>query len=177
MLKIAAIVVACLAVAVVGVLIYAATKPDTFRVARAITINAPAEKIFPLINELGAQSNWSPFEKDPQMKRALSGPQSGKGATYDWDGNWEVGKGRIAITDSTPPSRVTMALDMMKPFEAHNIVEFTLVPQGGGTLVTWEMHGPQPFLGKVVNIFFNCEKMVGDPFEEGLGKLKALAER
>lgn len=177
MLKIVGIVVACLAVAVVAVLIYAATKPDTFRVARTITIKAPADKIFPLINELGAQSTWSPFEKDPHMKRTLSGPQSGKGATYEWDGNWEVGKGRIAITDSTTPSKVTLALDMMKPFAAHNIVEFTLVPQGGGTLVTWAMHGPQPFLGKVVSIFFNCEKMVGDPFEEGLGKLKALIER
>ena len=177
MLKAIGIVVACLAVAIVAVLIYAATKPDTFRVARSTVIKAPADKIFPLINELGAQSNWSPFEKDPQMKRTLSGPQSGKGATYEWDGNWEVGKGRIAITDSTPPSKVTLALDMTKPFDAHNIVEFTLVPQGEGTLVTWVMHGPQPFLGKVVSTFFDCEKMVGGPFEEGLGKLKALVER
>jgi len=177
MLKALAVIAACLVVAIAAVAIYAATKPDTFRVARSAVIKAPADKIFPLINDLGAQSSWSPFEKDPHMKRALSGPKNGKGATYEWDGNWEVGKGRIAITDSMPPSRLTLALDMMKPFEAHNIVEFTLVPQGGGTLVTWAMHGPQPFLGKVVSIFFNCEKMVGDPFEEGLGKLKVLAER
>ena len=177
MLKTVAIVVVCLAIAIVAVLIYAATKPDTFRVARSTLIKAPADKIFPLINNLGAQSSWSPFEKDPHMKRVLSGPQSGKGATYEWDGNWEVGKGRIVVTESTPSTKVTLALDMMKPFDAHNIVEFTLAPQADATLVTWSMHGPQPLLAKVVSTFFNCEKMVGDPFEEGLRKLKVLAEK
>lgn len=177
MLKAVAIVAACLAVAIVAVLIYASTKPDTFHVARATLIKAPADKIFPLINNLGAQSSWSPFEKDPNMKRVLSGPQSGKGATYEWDGNWEVGKGRIVVTESTPSTKVTLALDMIKPFDAHNIVEFTLASQEGATLVTWSMRGPQPLLAKVVSTFFNCEKMVGDPFEEGLGKLKALAEK
>lgn len=170
-------VVVLLAVSVAGVLAYAATKPDAFRVQRAATIKAPAEKIFPLINDLRTQSTWSPFEKDPDMKRTHSGPAQGAGATYEWDGNRQVGAGRIAITDAQAPSKVTLALDMTRPMEAHNIVEFTLQPQGDATTVTWAMQGEQPYLAKVMSTVIDCDKMVGSMFEEGLAKLKALAEK
>jgi len=170
-------VVVLLAVSVAGVLAYAATKPDAFRVQRAATIKAPAEKIFPLINDLRAQSTWSPFEKDPDMKRTHSGPAQGAGATYEWDGNRQVGAGRIAITDAQAPSKVTLALDMTRPMEAHNIVEFTLQPQGDATMVTWAMQGEQPYLAKVMSTVIDCDKMVGSMFEEGLAKLKTLAEK
>src|SRR5438477_7563415 len=107
-----------------AILVYAAFRPDTFRVQRAASITAPPEKIFPLINDLHSHTSWSPFEKDPEMKRTHSGAPQGKGAVYEWAGNRKVGTGRIAIVDATPPSKVTMKLDMFTPFEAHNIVEF-----------------------------------------------------
>ena len=184
MIKTIALTVLVLVVVALGaVLAYATTKPDSFRVQRGITIKAPAEKIFPLINDLRAQSTWSPFEKDPDMKRIHSGPPQGPGATYEWDGNRQVGSGRIAITDAKAPadakapSQVTLALDMFRPMEAHNVVEFTLEPNGDGTNVTWAMHGAQPYLAKVMSTVIDCDKMVGSMFEEGLGKLKTLAER
>lgn len=164
------------AVAIGAMLAYATTRPDTFRIARSTSIKAPAEKIFPLINDLRAQATWSPFEKDPNMKRTHSGSPQGTGAVYEWAGNSEVGAGRIAITDSRPSSRVTLALDMIKPFAAHNIVEFTLEPSGGSTGVTWSMHGEQPFIAKVMSVFIDCEKMVAPQFEEGLARLKRMAE-
>ena len=172
----AAIIAVVIAVAVVAVLVYAATKPDKFGVQRAASIGAPPEKIFPLIDDLHAHTSWSPFEKDPNMKRTHSGAARGKGAIYEWEGNRQVGAGRLAIIDSTP-SKVTMALDMLKPFEAHNVVEFTLEPKGGSTNVTWAMRGRQPYMAKLMSTFINCDKMVGSQFEEGLAKLKALAER
>jgi hypothetical protein len=172
----AAIIAVVIAVAVVAVLVYAATKPDKFGVQRAASIGAPPEKIFPLIDDLHAHTSWSPFEKDPNMKRTHSGAARGKGAVYEWEGNRQVGAGRLAIIDSTP-SKVTMALDMLKPFEAHNVVEFTLEPKGGSTNVVWAMRGRQPYMAKLMTTFINCDKMVGSQFEEGLGKLKALAER
>ena len=172
----AAIIAVVIAVAVVAVLVYAATKPDKFGVQRAASIGAPPEKIFPLIDDLHAHTSWSPFEKDPNMKRTHSGAARGKGAVYEWEGNRQVGAGRLAIIDSTP-SKVTMALDMLKPFEAHNVVEFTLEPKGGSTNVTWAMRGRQPYMAKLMSTFINCDKMVGSQFEEGLGKLKALAEK
>jgi uncharacterized protein YndB with AHSA1/START domain len=167
------IVVAVVLVAILG---YAATKPDTFMVRRSTTIAAPPERIFPMIDDLHAQSAWSPFEKDPDMKRTHSGAPRGKGAVYAWDGNRQVGAGQIAITDSVPPSKVVLALDMIRPFKASNTVEFTLDRVGAGTNVTWSMQGRQPLMAKVMTIVMDCDKMVGGQFEEGLAKLKALAE-
>ena len=170
-----------IAVAIVAVLAYAASKPDTFMVRRSASIAAPPEKIFPMIDDLRAQSAWSPFEKDPNMKRTHSGAPRGKGAVYSWDGNRQVGAGRIAITESVPSSKVVLLLDMVRPFKAHNTVEFTLDRIGAGTTVTgtnvtWAMQGRQPYMAKVMGLFVDCDKMCGGLFEEGLAKLKALAE-
>jgi uncharacterized protein YndB with AHSA1/START domain len=175
MLKLIGIILLLL---VVGVVVYAAMQPDTFRVQRAASIKAPPEKIFPLITHLKGWTAWSPYEtKDPGMKREYSGPDSGKGAVYAWEGNKEVGKGRMEILEATPSSKIVLKLDFFVPFEAHNIGEFTLEPQGESTLVTWSIHGPQPFLTKVMCIFFNMDKMIGTDFEAGLAKLKSLAEK
>ena len=121
MFKTIAIVIVVL---IVAVLIYAATKPDTFRVERSLSIKAPPEKIFPLVNDLHNHAVWSPWEKkDPAMERTHSGAPSGKGAVYEWDGNKEIGKGRMEITESSPPHKVVFAMHFIEPFEAHNIAE------------------------------------------------------
>jgi uncharacterized protein YndB with AHSA1/START domain len=166
-----------LVLVVVALLAYAATKPDAFRIQRSTGISAPAERIFPLIANLKSMNTWNPFvEPDPAIKIAYSGPDSGKGAAHTWSGNSKVGEGRIEVTDAVPSSRVAMQLDMLKPMEAHNAVEFTLQPNGKTTTVTWAMSGRQPFMAKLMTIFIDCDKMVGSQFERGLGKLKALAE-
>jgi uncharacterized protein YndB with AHSA1/START domain len=175
MFKIIAIAVVVL---VVAVLVFAATKPDTFRVQRATSIKAPPERIFALINDLHSWSGWSPWEKkDPGMKRTHGGSGSGKGASYEWDGNHDVGKGRMEITETSPPSRVIIKLDFVQPFEAHNIVEFVLEPKGDATDVTWAMHGPMPYVSKIMTLFFSMDNMVGKDFEAGLASLKTLAEK
>ena len=175
MLKIISLAV----VAVVGgFLVYAATRPDSFRVERTATINAPPERIFPLINDFQRWGAWSPFEKkDPGMKRTMSGVSSGEGAVYEWDGNKEIGQGRMEIVESDPPSRVTLTLDFARPFEAHNIVDFTLEPRGNSTQVTWAIHGPSPFISKVMGIVLNMDKMIGKDFEAGLAALKTVSEQ
>ena len=175
MFKIIAIVVVVL---VAALLIYAATKPDTFRVQRATRINAPPEKIFPLLNDFHSYGSWSPYEKlDPAMKRTYSGAANGKGAVYEWESSGKAGVGRMEITESSPPSRVTINLDFVKPFKAHNIAEFTLEAQGDSTNVTWAMHGPTPYMAKVIHVFFSMDSMVGKQFEAGLANLKAIAEK
>jgi uncharacterized protein YndB with AHSA1/START domain len=178
MLKVLAISVACLAVVIAAVLIYAITKPDTFRVARSVTIKAPPEKIFPLIDDYRQWTAWSPYEtKDPQMKRIYGPVTAGKGATYAWEGNGNVGAGNMAIVDSASPSKVSITLNMIKPISASNDVTFTLTPQGEGTNVTWAMQGAVPYFAKVIHVFFDMDKMVGGDFEAGLAKLKAVAEK
>jgi hypothetical protein len=178
MLKVIGIVVVVLIVAVSAVLAFAATRPDEFSVRRTAVINAPAEKIFPLINDLRAWSAWSPYEKkDPAMKKSYSGATAGKGAAFEWDGDSNVGKGRIEIADAAPPRRVTFKLSMIKPFECNNVVDFTLQPSGDATQVTWAMNGPNHYIGKVMSVFFDMDKMVGGDFEQGLASLKRVAEK
>jgi uncharacterized protein YndB with AHSA1/START domain len=177
MLKTIAVIAVALVAAIAGVLVYAATKPDTFSVERSASIKAPPEKIFALIDDLWSFNQWNPFEKkDPTIKGRYSGPLSGKGAGYAWESG-QVGTGRMEITDTSPPSKVAMKLDFVKPFEAHNIVEFTLAPKGDSTNVTWAMRGPVPYLAKVMHVFFDMDRMVGKDFEAGLANLKTLAEK
>lgn len=162
---------------IVAILAYAWTRPDTFAVQRSLTIAATAEKLFPFINDFNQWPVWSPYEgRDPAMTRTMGGPASGKGATYAWAGNKNVGKGRMEILDSRPPSSVLIKLDFEQPFEAHNTAEFTLQPVAGGTNVTWAMHGPAAFMHKLMGVFINMDKMIGRDFEAGLVKLKGIAE-
>jgi uncharacterized protein YndB with AHSA1/START domain len=178
MLKIIAVVGGIVSVLIVAVLILAGTKPDTFRVTRATSIKAPPEKIFPLINDFQQWSAWSPYEhKDPAMKRAFSGAQSGKGAVYAWEGDSQVGQGRMEIADTTAPSKIVLNLDFTKPMEGHNTVVFTMMPRGDVTDVTWDMNGPTPYIGKIVHVFINMDRMVGADFEAGLANLKNVAEK
>ena len=163
---------------IAGVLAYAATRPDTLRVERAATIKAPPEKIFPLINDFHAWTGWSPWERmDPGMQRTYAGAPSGTGAVYAWDGDRNVGKGRMEIVESTPPSRVAVKLDFEKPFEGHNVAEFTLAPAGDSTNVRWAMRGENRFIGKLIGVFVSMDRMIGGQFETGLANLKALAEK
>jgi uncharacterized protein YndB with AHSA1/START domain len=167
-----------LVLGVAVVLGLAAFQPDTFRVERAITIKAPPEKVFALVNDFHQWAQWSPWERlDPAMHRQHSGPPAGPGAAYAWDGNEKVGKGRMEITSATVPSRVVMQLDFLEPFEAHNTTEFQLEGQGDGTTVTWAMHGPNLFVGKLMSLFTSVDAVVGKDFERGLANLKAVAEK
>jgi uncharacterized protein YndB with AHSA1/START domain len=175
MLKIIAVVIAAF---VGAVLAYASTRPDAFRVQRTLNIEAPPERIFELISDLRSWSAWSPYEKkDPAMKRTLSGATSGTGAVYEWEGNGDVGKGRMEIAGTLPPTKVVIKLDFVAPFEAHNTVEFSLEPRGDATNVSWANFGPSPYVSKLMGIFFDIDAMIGKDFEDGLASLKVVAER
>lgn len=175
MFKLVAAVVVLL---ILGVLGFAATRPDTFRVQRSASIKAPPEKLFPLIEDFHQWEAWSPWEGiDPDLKRTYSGAPSGRGAVYEWNGNKNVGHGRMEIVESTPPSKVVIKIDFITPFEAHNTVEFTLVPRGDSTEVTQAMYGQNSFMAKLMGLFFSMDKMVGDKYEQGLASLKRIAEK
>ena len=165
------------AVLIVAILVFAATRPDTFSVERSTSIKAAPGKIFPLINDFHQWDAWTPYNKDRVMKKSYSGAASGVGAVSAWDGNRDVGKGSITITESDPPSKIVMDLQMIKPFNCRNHVEFTLTPTGDGTTVRWAMSGPSTIVSKLMGLFFNMDKMVGKDFELGLAGLKRFAEK
>ncbi|MBU0858664.1 MAG: SRPBCC family protein [Alphaproteobacteria bacterium] len=163
----------------VGVVLgLAATKPDSFRYESTQHINATPEEIFPLVSNLPVMNQWSPFAQiDPAAKIEYSGTESGVGSIFTWDGNDKAGAGRIEITSITAPTLVQMKLDFIRPMTATNMTDFILEPTtDGGTNVTWAMYGPQPFIGKLMSVFIDCEKMVTAEFEKGLVALKGMAE-
>jgi uncharacterized protein YndB with AHSA1/START domain len=177
MFEIIAVIAVVLALAIAGVLILAARKPDTFAVERAASINATPEKIFSVIDDFHQWRSWSPYEgKDPDMQRSFSGAASGKGAVYTWNGNRNVGSGRMEILDAPPPQKVVIKLDFFTPFEGHNTAEFTLLPQGSSTNVKWLMHGPCPFMMKIMHVFIDMDNMIGKDFAVGLANLKRVTE-
>jgi uncharacterized protein YndB with AHSA1/START domain len=178
MLKITLIVLGAVAIGLLGLLAFAATKPDVFTVQRTAAIKAPPDRIFALINDFKQWGSWSPYEKiDPAMKRTYGPVTAGKGATYGWDGDKNIGSGSMEILDAPAPQKVTIKLDFTRPFEAHNVAEFTLVPVGDVTNVTWAMRGPVPFFAKVIHVVMDMDKMVGSQFAEGLANMKAIAEK
>ena len=167
-----------IAVIVIGVLVAASMRPNSFAVQRSAQMRAAPDAIYPLIADFREWPRWSPWEKlDPNMKRTLSGAPSGTGAIYAWEGSGKVGAGRMEIRDVAPPSKVVIQLDFIKPFEGHNVAEFALVPKGEATDVQWTMRGPAPFMTKLMGLFMNMDTMIGRDFERGLANMKAAVEK
>lgn len=178
MFEILVIIAIVIAIVIAVILVLAATKPDRFRVERSAIVNAPADKVFPLVADFHEWLKWSPWEgRDPALRRTYSGAERGKGAVYAWDGNKNVGTGRMEILQSSAPSKIVIKLDFLKPFEGHNTAEFTMLPQGDATSVTWTMYGPAVFMSKVMQVFMNLDHMIGKDFEVGLANLKKLTEK
>jgi uncharacterized protein YndB with AHSA1/START domain len=172
-----------LAVAIVliaAVLLFAASKPNTFTVQRSVVIDAPPEKVFELINDFHNWPKWAPQDKDkedPSMKRTFSGAASGVGAISDWTGSGNNGAGRMMIIESQPAKKISVQVDWAKPFVATNINDFVLQPVGASTNLVWSMRGPNLYVMKVMSVFVNMDRNMGKHFEAGLANLKQVAEQ
>ena len=165
-----------LAVVLLGLVVFAATRPSEFRVMRSALVGAPPDAVFPHVNDLHNWEAWSPWAKlDPEAKTTYEGPASGVGAAFSWAGNHNVGEGKMTITESQPNDRVRFRLDFLKPFKGTNLAEFTFQPERAQTKVTWAMSGHYGFIPKLMSLFINCDKMMGDQFEKGLTDLNKVA--
>jgi hypothetical protein len=157
-------------------LAYAASRPADFRVERSATLAGSPGAFFAQVNDHHKFNAWNPFLKvDPNVKTTYSGPDSGVGAACSWDGNSNIGAGSSTITESKPGELVRMRMDWKRPMEGMGTVDFTFKPVGDKTVVTWAMYGKNGFLGKVVSVFMDCDKMCGPPFEQGLADLGKIA--
>jgi hypothetical protein len=178
MLDAIVVVAVIILILLAAVLVYAAARPNTFRVQRTARIQAPPETIYALITDFHRWRAWSPYEaRDPAMQRTFSGAPSGLGAAYAWEGNKNIGAGHMQIIEASAPSRVLIDLNFLRPFKARNVAEFTIEPRGDASEVTWAMYGPNLFVGKVMGLFINMDRMIGRDFEQGLANLKAAAEK
>ena len=153
-------------------LVYAATRPSDYRVERSAALAASPAALFAQVNDHHNFNAWNPFLKlDPHVKNTYSGPDAGVGAACSWDGNSSIGAGSSTITESKPDELVRMRMDWKRPMEGTGTVDFTFQPIGDKTVVTWAMYGQHTFLGKVISVFMDTDKMVGPTFEEGLAEL------
>ena len=170
---------AAVAAVIVVFLIVVALQPSDFRIERSATMRAPAPAAFAQVNDFQNWQAWSPWEKvDPALKRQYDGPKAGTGAVYAWQGNKDVGEGRMTIMESRPGELVRIKLEFFKPFAATNTAEFSFKPAGAdNTAVTWSMAGQNTFLSKAISLFIDMDRMVGGMFDQGLTQMKAIVER
>jgi hypothetical protein len=175
------VVLLVVVIAVIALLGYAATRPPTFRIQRAIHIDAPIVQVAEQIDDFRKWPAWSPWEKlDPGMQRTYGGADAGVGATYEWASSGKAGAGRMEITEMRAGAErglITIKLDFSKPFKASNVAEFVMIPTDAGTDLTWSMTGPSPFISKLMGVFIDFDKLVGQDFEAGLAALKREAEQ
>ncbi len=165
-----------LVVLLATILITASTKPSTVHYERSTVINAPPERILPHLVDFHKWATWSPWEKvDPGMKREYSGAASGKGAQYTWSGNGKAGEGSMEIMEVTA-NAVNVDLCFIKPLKNECAIWFRCIPEGANTKLFWTMEGPNLFMGKVMSLFINMDKMIGKDFESGLADLKKQVE-
>jgi Polyketide cyclase / dehydrase and lipid transport len=171
------IILFLIVIGIIVVFVLASRQPDDFKISRAGNISATASAIFPHVNTLQKWDAWSPWAKlDPNAKNSFEGPAEGVGAKMSWAGNNKVGVGSMTITESRPSDFVQFKLEFLKPMKATNTAEFTFKPEGDQTKVTWTMTGTNNFMGKVMGLIMNCDKMVGGQFEQGLAALKTVVE-
>ena len=162
--------------------IYVSTRPDTYRVERSAKLAAPPAAVFAAISDFRTFPQWSPWQKrDPAVRTTVSTPSSGVGATYAWEGNSEVGKGKMTITEATAPAagpgRVRERLEFLAPMAAVAEAGFDIKPEGdSATTVTWSIEGKNNFMGKAFSVVMDMDKMMGKDFEEGLANLKKIVE-
>lgn len=169
-------VVFVVAVALLAVVGFVATRPSDFTISRSRAVAAPPDVLHSYVNDFRKWVEWSPWEKrDPALKREYSGPPEGPSATYHWVGNSEVGEGRMTIIESTPGRSITIRLEFIKPWTATNTARFDFAPRGTGTNVTWTMRGEKNFMAKAVGLLMDVDKMVGTDFERGLAGLDAAS--
>lgn len=164
-------------VALIGLLTFAAFQPAEYSISRELVMKAPAEAIFPFINNSQKSNSWMPWsEVDPNAKMSYSGPDEGVGSKSSWEGNGQLGVGEALVVESNPNQNVKTQLTYTKPMHMSQMAEISLTPATEGTLVKWTVSGQNSFVGRLMCVFMNMDKMVGSQFEKGLTKLKSMVE-
>lgn len=175
MLKRIVLIVAAL---IAGFAVYIALQPSEYRVERSVTIDAPASEVFANVNDFRKWEAWSPWAKlDPNAKVAFEGPEAGQGAVMTWDGNDNVGAGKMTLIESKPDEAVKIKVEFTRPFEGGTNSDFSFAPNGDQTDVTWAMSGTHNFVEKAFCLVMNGLEMMGNDLEKGLTKLKSVIER
>jgi len=150
---------------------------QTYEVERSIFISAPPEDVYVHVTPLDGWEAWSPWnERDPEMVKTYKGEPGTVGSSYEWNGNRQVGQGRMAIDRLEAPNVVAVQLSFIKPFKAESVTEIRIKEFDDGSEVTWWMEGQNTLMTKFFSLFKSMDKMIGPDFDQGLASLKTLVE-
>lgn len=168
------------AVLVVGVLGFGgavAIQPAHTHVERTVVVAAEPGDVFPLVDDYRVFVTWSPWtDLDPSQETEFSEPSRGEGAWYSWDGNDEVGAGKMTTTEVVADAKLVQRLEFTRPFEAVATTSFTLVGEGGSTEIIWAYDADNDFFAKLGELFVDMDAMLGADFQRGLDALTPVAE-
>lgn len=172
LVKLLAISLLVLIVAMIAISFFLPAQQGT---ERHRDINAPAEKLWPLIVSPKQWARWSAWNRrDPGMTIRYEGPESGAGAKWSWD-SASQGKGAMVFDAAEPNKQLTYTLTFPDMGSAAT-GRIVLTPQGNGTRVTWSFEtslGNNP----VMRWFgLMIPGMVGKDFDEGLANLEEAAK-
>ncbi len=166
-----------LVVVVIAAVAVVSMQPSHFKFERSATIDAPTDVVFAQVQDFSKWAGWSPWEKlDPQAKKTHEGSPATVGASYAWDGNDQMGAGKMTLSELKAPEFIRIRLEFLRPMAAVNDTRFTFSNEAGKTRVTWTMEGENGFMSKAFGLFFDMDKMVGQSFEEGLAAMKSISE-
>src|SRR5262249_25061936 len=130
---------------------YVAVKPGDYEISREITINAPAEKIFPYLNSSKLAEKWGPWmDEDPEAKMSYTGPDEGVGSRASWEGGKKLGTGNATIVESVPNQRVGVRLEYAQPMNMTQDAEYLIRAAGDAQIVTWKVRGQNSFMGRLM---------------------------
>lgn len=165
-----------LAVVIVGIFAIAATRPNTYTVERSLKINAAPEKIFPYLISWKKGLEWSAWEKtDKDVVRKFTGPESGLGAVYEFEGK-KAGHGILSIKSLVPNDNVKIDLTFYEPMQGSNDITYSLKKEGNETVMKYHMTGPAPITARVIWLFSDMDKFMGDKFIDSMQSLKSIVE-
>ena len=176
-MKILKIIGIIVLVIVIGIIGFVMTLKGESYLERSITIKAPAEKVFMVVNDFSYNEHWSPwFQMDPDTKYDFSEITAGVGATYSWDSeHQDVGTGKQEILESIENEYVNTQMwfgEMTGKYKA----AFILKSMDGGTEVTWTYEGKADAAMEKFFIDYLVDAMLGPKYEEGLENLKTYIE-
>jgi hypothetical protein len=160
------------------ILVLAFTVDTEFEMERSVVIDKPNGEVFDYVKYLRNQYNYSVWgDLDPDMRQEFRGTDGTVGFVSAWEGNKDAGAGEQEIIGIVDGERIDYELRFFEPFESTSYAYMRTEPITEiQTRVTWGMYGTFPRPMNIMLLFFDLEDAIGNDYETGLNKLKALLE-
>lgn len=154
--------------------------PTKAKVERFCHVKADKDVIYKAVSDYNQFVQWSPWsEKDVNASNEFSPKQEQVGSWYTWDGNEEVGIGKMELIGIDPPHRAQHKITFIKPFEGVSETLFTIEDVEGENaqkvIWSWDTELKRP--ANVFAMLSGMETELGEDFNKGLENLMKFAKK